>query len=427
MSEIRHSELVLRPDPSRTVVRPFSPGDPDGFAVPGRPRGRRILERVLALDDGEVRGLLDFVMETFESRHRDIDTVLLRRFEEVRREVTDQLDLSRERQLLIGAYFSEEYSFEAAALFNPSMVPHIDQSGLGPDEVRFAMSLRGIGEGHVSSVTFRTGTWSAAKGFQIDPVSIHAVPPRVEPLPELGEDAFCLLCDDSQELSETVLYPVTPSQKQGIEDVRLVRFVEEDGSVSFLGTYTAFSGSATRSELLRATGFNRFHMQPLTGVVAASKGTALFPRRVNGRYRMLGRQDNENIWLLASDHLTEWQEAARLVAPRYPWEFVQMGNCGSPIELDEGWLVLTHGVGVARNYAIGACLLDKDDPSRLLARTPRPLIAPSPEERDGYVPNVVYSCGGMVHGRTLLLPYGVADNFVTFASMEVKALLDSMA
>ena len=206
-----------------------------------------------------------------------------------------------------------------------------------------------------------------------------------------------------------------------------MNFVEEDGSVIHLGTYTAFSGSATRSELLQATSFNKFLMRPMRGVIADSKGTALFPRRVGGRYHMLGRQDNESIWLLKSDHLTEWDEAAKLVSPRYPWEFVQMGNCGSPIEIDEGWLVLTHGVGMVRNYCIGACLLDKDDPSKVLARTPEPLIRPSPEERDGYVPNVVYSCGGLVHDRVLLLPYGVADTFATFASIPVDDLLGLMA
>jgi predicted GH43/DUF377 family glycosyl hydrolase len=217
-----------------------------------------------------------------------------------------------------------------------------------------------------------------------------------------------------------------PSQRQGIEDLRLVRFTDDDGSVLYYGTYTAFSGAAARPELLSGIDFRSFRMCALTGDAAGAKGMALFPRRVDGRYVMLGRQDSESIWLHSSDDVLHWEGGGKIVSPRYPWEFVQMGNCGSPIEIDEGWLVLTHGVGTVRNYCIGACLLDKADPSKLLARTPEPILTPSPDERDGYVPNVVYSCGAMIQGRELMIPYGVADNFAAFATTTVDRLLKSM-
>ena len=235
-----------------------------------------------------------------------------------------------------------------------------------------------------------------------------------------------MLCEGSRDPSESVLFPVTKSQVQGIEDMRMVRFTEEDGSPSFLGTYTAFDGRNARCELFRGTGINTFEMTPMTGDVAASKGMALFPRRLDGKFAMIGRQDNESLWFVTSDLITEWNGGVKVVSPHYPWELIQMGNCGSPIELDEGWLVLTHGVGMMRNYCMGACLLDKADPSKLLARTPEPIMRPPADQRDGYVPNVVYSCGGIVHDRTLLLPFGIADNFAGFASCAVDDLLARM-
>jgi predicted GH43/DUF377 family glycosyl hydrolase len=422
-----HSHLHLRPDPSRTVIRPFMPEDPPAFAVEGHPRAQRIAERVLGLDEAGLREEFAHIMPSLASRHRDVEALLLRRFGEVSGLLADSRSIGRERKLLIGAYFCEEYSFEAAALFNPSMVLHPDQSNLPPNRIRFLLSLRGIGEGHVSSVTFRTGSWGLEAGFLVDPPSGFAVPPRIEqPVDGDGEGAVRLRCEGSRDVSETVLFPVTSSQRQGIEDVRLVRFTEDDGGINYLGTYTAFDGRTARSELLYCSDFRTFLMRPLIGAAAGSKGMALFPRKIDGRFVMLGRQDNENIWLLDSDDIHRWEGGRKLVTPRWPWEFVQMGNCGSPIEIEEGWLVLTHGVGMARNYCMGACLLDKKDPSRILARTAMPLLHPSAKERDGYVPNVVYSCGGLVHDRTLLVPYGVADNFATFASVPLEKLLAMM-
>ena len=423
-----HSAIILRPDPSRTVVRPFSPEDPAGFADPARPRARRIVDRVLGMNDDQLEEDRKRVTESLDERHRDVDALLLRRFEEVAAQVgLDRSDIDRPRALLIGAYFCEEYSYEAAALFNPSIIAHPDQSGMSDGALRFILSLRGIGEGHVSSVTFRTGTWTPGGLPEIDTPSTVAMPPIIER--RGGDDDATVVrlhCGGSRDVSETVLFPVTPSQRQGIEDLRLVEFTEDDGTRRYHGTYTAYSGAAARSELLSSDDFQSFEMRPLAGDAAGGKGMALFPRRVNGRYAMIGRHDNENIWLLDSDDLHTWNGGRRIVRPHYPWEFVQMGNCGSPIELDEGWLLLTHGVGTVRNYCVGACLLDKEDPSKVLARMPLPLIHPSPKERDGYVPNVVYSCGGLVRGRTLLLPYGVADDFATFATVGVDDLLAAM-
>ena len=417
-------DVVLKPDPSRTVVRPFEPGYPKGFDT-GRTRTDETVELIKSLDEEELQRQLTGVTASLDENHRDVDATLLRRFGEMADRIPCAASLSPEQQRLIGAYFSQEYAYEAAALFNPSAVPHPDQTGLPDGAIRFVLSLRGVGEGHVSSVTFRTGTWSPGGKLTIDDPGSTSVPPIIVPRDD-DDGAVHLDCGGSRSISETVLFPTLPSQRQGIEDMRLVRFVEDDGRVTYHGTYTAFSGAEARSELLSTTDFKSFEMRALSGEVASAKGMALFPRRIDGRYVTLGRQDNRNIWLNVSDDLLHWDSGVRLVEPRYPWEFVQMGNCGSPLEIDEGWLVLTHGVGTVRNYCIGACLLDKRDPSKLLARTPRPVLAPSPHERDGYVPNVVYSCGALLSGRTMLLPYAVADSFSAFGSLSVDNLLTCM-
>jgi predicted GH43/DUF377 family glycosyl hydrolase len=420
-SLFKHSRIHVRPDPSRTVIRPFSPEYPDAFRDEKHPRMQRIVERILALDEAAIEDKYRLMMDVLAERHRNLEDTLCRRYDEIAERIPVCEKASPKARLVIGGYFSEEYSFEAAALFNPSMVLHPRQDEDGSGAIRFLMSLRGIGEGHISSVTFRTGSWSEDGGFVLDEPSKQAVSPRVEKVN--GDGTTVIECEGSEDVSETVLFPVTESQRQGIEDLRLCRFVQDDGEVQFYGTYTAFDGRNARSELLRGTGFKTFEVSALTGSAAEAKGMALFPRKVGGRYVMLGRQDNENIWLLESDDLRHWDGGARLIEPRYPWEFAQMGNCGSPIEIDEGWLVITHGVGIARTYCIGAALLDRDDPSKVLARSAEPILKPSAKERDGYVPNVVYSCGGMVHDRTLLLPYGVADNFASFASCSVDDLL----
>ena len=421
------SGLHLRPDPSRTVIKPFTVDYPAAFRDSSHPRMRTVIERVLSLDETTRRNECETVLAALSERHRNVETILRRRFESVRDDLPGGVRADPDAQLLIGAYLSAEYSFEAAALFNPSIVLRMNQDNAPTDGLKFIMSLRGIGEGHVSSVTFRTGQWSAANGFAVDDPSPWVTSPLIEGPDESGDAGTTrVICEGSQDPSESVLFPVTASQRQGIEDLRMVRFAEEDGRPTFLGTYTAYDGQKARCELFRGTGINTFEMTVLKGSVPTSKGMALFPRRVDGRFTMIGRQDNENLWLIGSDDITTWNGGAKLVSPRYPWEFIQMGNCGSPIELDEGWLLLTHGVGMMRNYCMGACLLDKANPGKLLARTPEPILRPSPSERSGYVPNVVYSCGAIVHDRTLLLPFGVADNFASFASCSVNSLLQRM-
>jgi predicted GH43/DUF377 family glycosyl hydrolase len=421
-----HHDLILRPDPSRTVVRPFQLEYPGRFNVADHSRAQAIVDRVMTLDEARLDCELKLIVESLDERHRDVDAMLLRRFEQVCPTLEGKIPEDNDRRRLVGAYFSEEFSFEAAALFNPSAVMAPDQSNAPEGGCCFILSLRGIGEGHVSSVTFRTGHWVPGGDICVDTPSETAVPPRIN-----GEDVerdkmVELRCDDSRNISETVLFPMLPSQRQGIEDLRLVRFVEEDGATTYHGTYTAYSGAAAKPELLSTDDFSRFTMCALSGDAAGAKGMALFPRRIGGRFVMLGRQDSESIWLHRSDTLLDWNGGGKVVSPCYPWEFVQMGNCGSPLEIDEGWLVFTHGVGTVRNYCMGACLLDKDDPSKLLARTPQPILAPSPDERDGYVPNVVYSCGALLHGRDVMIPFGVADNFAAFATTTVDRLLAAM-
>jgi predicted GH43/DUF377 family glycosyl hydrolase len=426
-----HSRVILHPDPSRTVVRPFQPADPDGYAVEGQPRPHRIAERILSLDEAHLKEELRRITASFSGRQDDIEAILERRFEEEAKalDIPHGNGLTKLRKLVIGGYFCEEFSFESAALFNPSIVLNHDQSGLDEGTVRFFMSLRGIGEGHVSSVTFRTGTWTPATGeIVIDAPRAAGIPPQIERKEGAeGCQSLYLKSIGDHDISETVLFPMTPAQARGIEDLRLCPFQEEDGRITHLGTYTAFSGLEARSELLRVSDdLRHFEMHPLKGSVATAKGMALFPRRIGGKFAMLGRQDNENIWYLTSDDLFTWEGGTRIIPPRYSWEFVQMGNCGSPHEIDEGWLVITHGVGSVRNYCLGASLLDKDDPTRLIKRMELPLVHPSPKERDGYVPNVVYSCGALIHGRMMLLPYGVADTFTTFATVTVDDVLAAM-
>jgi predicted GH43/DUF377 family glycosyl hydrolase len=415
---------LLRPDAARTVLRPFIVEDP---STSDCPRTRRVIDRILGLDDARLRGELQVFADDLENRHRDVDRLLQRRYEELSGLMTDRAPATPDQCKLIGAYFSEEFSFESAALFNPSVVPHPDQSGVEAGGLRILVSLRGVGEGHISSLAFRTGTWGADGAVTMDDPSRYAVGPRIERTQgRHGELIVHLLCDGAQEISENVIYPFMPSQGRGIEDARLVEFTDDDGAKDYRGTYTAFNGADVRQGLLRTNDFKIFELRGVRGDLYSGKGMALFPRKIDGRYMMLGRQDNENIWLLSSHEFDAWSGGEKIISPQWPWEFIQIGNCGSPIEIDEGWLVLTHGVGVVRNYCIGACLLDKADPSKVLARTSRPLLAPDGGSRDGYVPNVVYSCGALVRDRTLLLPYGVADSFAAFATVKLDELIRAM-
>jgi predicted GH43/DUF377 family glycosyl hydrolase len=333
---------------------------------------------------------------------------------------------SRIQRQLVGAYFLNEYSFEASALFNPSIVAHPDQSLAPEGGLRFIVSLRAVGEGHVSSLTFRAGTITRDGSVTIDPTVRLAATPRIVSTVEWpGDGPSEVQFTAGRDISERVIFPVTAAQSNGIEDARFVAF-EDEGKRTFLATYTAYDGRSIRSELIETQDFLRFRMTPLRGSAAKNKGMALFPRKLNGRYAMIGRQDNENLYLIYSDDLHVWEGGQPILKPEFPWEFVQIGNCGSPIELDEGWLLFTHGVGPLRRYSIGAALLDKEDPTKVIARSREPLVRPDPSQREGYVPNVVYTCGAIRHGERIMLPYAVSDTFANFATIKIPALLNSM-
>lgn len=413
--------LHLRPDPSRVVVRPFRPAvEPRDLNAVDKTRANHIVDRVLALSPAEVAELLAATLENFDDRHRNLPEIFERRAHEME-EVFEKHGLLSKHQLqLIGAYFLHEYSFEAAALFNPSIVPHPDQTNLNEGCGRFILSLRAVGEGHISSLTFRTGILACDGTVTITPPARLASMPGVTA--RLG-DKLEIAFDPATDISERVIFPVTDMQANGIEDARFVAF-EDEGRTTYYATYTAYSGHGIRSELLETTDFATFRLSPLKGPAARNKGMALFPRKIGGRFAMIARHDNESLHLIYSDDILEWGLGTAILKPEFPWEFVQIGNCGSPIELDEGWLLLTHGVGPVRHYSIGAVLLDKEDPSRVIGRSREPLVKPATAEREGYVPNVVYSCGAIRVGERIALPYAISDTFSTFATLKVAALLD---
>jgi predicted GH43/DUF377 family glycosyl hydrolase len=461
---VTRTGIVLKPDPSRVLFRPFNPV--------GDERPLRILARVLALPEPEVVTLLAQVLAEFKTRHQRLHDYFLVRYEFVRRLLPTDQPLSDERKLLIGAYFTHEYSLEAAALFNPSIVPHPDQSGLPGGSLRFVLSLRATGEGHISSITFRTGTIDAHGKILMDTASRYVTTPDHIPptsynkdifwhqLQELGiadniAEAILKNLHDGftvDELSQDILYLRryahhrntefdrtasrllnlaksnydAPSESNGIEDARFVRFVEDDGVVTYVATYTAYDGRVTIPQLLETPDFLSFRICTLNGPEVQNKGMALFPRRIKGQYVMLSRQDAENLYLMFSDDLHFWHTKVPLLKPTYSWEFLQIGNCGSPIETEAGWLVISHGVGPMRKYSIGAFLLDLEDPSRVIGRLARPLLSPDESEREGYVPNVVYSCGSLVHAGQLILPYAMSDTASSFATVPLAELLEAM-
>jgi predicted GH43/DUF377 family glycosyl hydrolase len=409
------------------IVRPFRLAtEPRKLNSTDVTRANNIVGRVLALSRDDAALLLTDILDNFDSRHRNLLVEFETRADEMENVLVAHNAFTTVQRQLIGAYFMHEYSFEAAALFNPSIVPHPDQSGIATGDLRFILSLRAVGEGHVSSLTFRSGTVNAVGQVTIDPTVRLASLPKVTkrtlgPEGDLVEVTFRA----DEDISERVIFPVTPAQSNGIEDARFVAF-EDNGEKCFRATYTAYSGIDIRSELLETTDFLSFRMSPLRGSAAHNKGMALFPRKISGKYAMITRQDNENLYLAYSDDLYQWDDGVLLLRPQFPWEFVQIGNSGAPIELDEGWLLLTHGVGPVRRYSIGAALLDKADPTRVLGRTRDPLVHPQPTEREGYVPNVVYTCGAMRHNDRIVLPYAISDTFSNFATIKIAALLEAM-
>jgi predicted GH43/DUF377 family glycosyl hydrolase len=480
-ANVQRTNVTLHPDRTRVLIRPF--------LLANDKRATKICAQVMALPEAEVRLLLEEVLAEFGGRHSKTREFLKRRFAQVRSGLRSGQKLSEDRELLLGAYFTHEYALEAAALFNPSIVPHPDQSDLPPGSLRFILSLRATGEGHISSITFRTGVVDANGNIAINTPTRYCLEPAQVPnasyekhlferkLQELGlagdfsrqvlnglGDAFTLeelrtgvgvavkefrsrdqeagavarkmlmfaqsnyevqFAPDSR-LSERVLFPVTPSQSNGIEDARFVHFQNDEGARTYYATYTAYDGKLVLPQFIETSDFLHFKFITLNGPAVQNKGMALFPRKINGRYAMLGRQDYENIYVMFSDHLHFWHSAQLLLQPRFPWEIIQLGNCGSPIETEAGWLVISHGVGAMRKYCIGAFLLDLEDPTKVIGRLREPLIKPNENEREGYVPNVVYSCGSLLHGRQLIIPYAMSDYATTFATLSLDDVLAIM-
>jgi predicted GH43/DUF377 family glycosyl hydrolase len=426
-SPLRILDTRLHADPSRVVLRPFHLGWQSTTAQGDR--AQRLVDDIAGLSERQASAEYRRVLADFAERHWQTEAMFDQRY----REVEDVLRLdparfSRSRKRLIGAFFCHEYTYAAAALMNPSIVLHPDQTGMQDGACRFVMSLRAVGEGHISSIAFREGIAEATGNFSLWPQSSFATAVELD-----NADLSCVDCavsvhrHEDSSLSNTVIFPITEQQKGGLEDLRLVRFEHDDGHYEWIGTYTAYSGSSIRSELLRTTDFKRFELEPILGAAGRNKGMALFPRQIDGQYMMLGRQDGKNLFLLRSDHLGRWEEEGNLLLePKYPWEFIQIGNCGSPVLTDAGWLVVTHGVGAMRKYALGAALLDRDNPARVLGRTREPILSAVNADRSGYVPNVVYTCGVLPVGDRLLVPYGISDSAVGFATCAISDLLALM-
>lgn len=418
-------ERKLVAAPSRVVIRPFHLG----WQATGHSSSRagRLVADILALPDAEVHAEYRAILSDFSERHWQTESVFDERAAEVAQTVRLPRNLSEERRRLIGAYFCHEYSYAAAALMNPSAVEHPDQSGLTRGAVRFVMSVRAVGEGHISSIAFREGIVEPDGSFDLWPQ------PNVATAVTDGEeqsetDEVHVRRHPESTLSGTVIFPITEAQRNGLEDLRLVRFEHGEGDFEWIGTYTAFNGREIRSELLRTRDFRDFTLGPIEGGVARNKGLALFPQKLGGSYYMLGRQDGKNLYLLSSDRIDRWDDdGVLLLEPKFPWEFIQLGNCGSPILTDHGWLVLTHGVGAMRKYSIGAILLDRDIPSKVLGRSEKPILSPKDSDREGYVPNVVYTCGAMRVGDVLFMPYGISDSAIGFATVSIDELVASLA
>ena len=426
MVELVQHELRLHADPGRVVVRPFHLAWQ--ASGPDIERVRKLVDDIIGLDPRTVRGELSIVLNDFADRHWQIERVFDDRYVQI--ETALQLDgtaLRRQTKRLIGAYFCHEYSYAAAALMNPSVVCHPDQSGLQPGSVRILLSLRAVGEGHISTIAFREGIISSGRQISLLPEPPFATAAMLGKAKAGAEDgAVSVYRHRESSISGTVIFPMTEAQRNGLEDLRLVEFERESGKSEWIGTYTAYSGRDIRSELLRTRDFRDFTLTPIKGGAGRNKGMALFPRKIGGQFLMIGRQDGKNLYVLRSDKIDEWEGGDLLLEPKFPWELVQIGNCGAPIELDEGWLVLTHGVGAMRKYAIGAALLNKDDPSRVIGRTSSPILSAADEDREGYVPNVVYTCGAIRVGDDLFLPYGVADSSVCFAFVAIRDILAQM-
>jgi len=481
MLTVTRTNIELRPDPARVFFRPM------GFA--SRERITRIIARVMSLTPAQVGAETARLAQGFGHRHHQLEAFMLKRYEHVKDMLVLDAAMSRERQLLIGACFSQEYALEAVALFNPSIVADPDQSALPAGALRVIISLRATGEGHISSLVFRSGIVYADGRLELLPPSRYATAPEQTPDPEydkalfekklqelglfdvfvqtmmqalqpvftfeelnkvatlmrrknrlmtqeqqsvlqgvlaLARANYLIRFSSRQQISERVIFPSSPAESNGIEDARFTPFRADDGQVTYYATYTAYDGRLMFPQLIETKDFLSFKLCTLNGPEVQNKGMALFPRTINGHYAMLGRQDGENLFLMYSDMLHFWYDKTLLMRPAQPWEYVQIGNCGAPVETPEGWLLLTHGVGPMRQYAIGAALLDTERPERVIARLPYPLLAPADNERDGHVPNVVYTCGYLVHAGHVIIPYGMSDSCVGCATVRLDELLNEL-
>ena len=479
--KIKRKKKRIEGDASRVITRPHIPS--------GAHRIPKIIQRIMDLPDTTAEDLLAQIMLDFSERHKDIRRVFERSLNEVRDHVPRDAVLSETKRALIGAYFTMEYSIESAALFNPSIVLHPDQGDLDEGSLRFIMSLRAIGEGHVSSIVFRSGVLDQYNTFIFDPTSDYVERPDVRLNPVYDRHLFQLklnemeACNDvtahildqlpkdftynelkekigvlsarpifsearqnqtfeimywlansnyevgfhpDHKISERVIFPVSKNESRGIEDARFVQFFDDNGEVTYYATYTAYNGFTILPQLIETKDFIKFKVITLNGKAVKNKGMALFPRKIDGSYVMLSRQDGENNHIMFSDNIHFWQESKIIQEPTRPWEFIQIGNCGSPLETDQGWIVLTHGVGPMRQYCIGAMLLDLENPAKIIARLKEPLLAPLEEEREGYVPNVVYTCGAIFHNSDLVIPYGMSDISSGIATVKVSELIDCM-
>ncbi|MGE5431827.1 MAG: glycoside hydrolase family 130 protein [Syntrophomonadaceae bacterium] len=404
---INHTKIELTPDPSRVLMQPFYPGS--------EKRVKNVLNRILNLDEKRAAELEEKVMSGFSGRHRNTPEI----FENNFKLVGKYLDraVTPQRRQLIGAYFSKEYSIESAALFNPSIVPHPEDPAGG----RFIMSLRATGEGHISSIEFREGRVDKDE-VTLEPYSKFL--DAGELVSESNEDSYEIMFNDDVPVPERVLFPYLDSESHGMEDARFVRFENENAAPVYYATYTAYDGHKTSIGFIETKDFRQFKISRLMGDEVRDKGMALFPKKVGGRYMMISRQDGENLYIMDSDKIDTWNKKSLLKVPVFDWEFVQLGNCGSPLETKAGWLLLTHSVGPVRTYVMSAVLLDLNDPSKVTGYLPEALIYPTDKTREGYVPNVVYSCGSMLHEGRLIIPYAMADSASGVAIVDVDELLN---
>lgn len=471
----------IRPDQRRVIIRPFRPAS-ETHTI-------NIVNRLLALPEPGVKALLRLTLDEFAHRHKNIQPVLLDNYRRIAGYIKDQANLSAERKLLLGACFTMEYSIESAALFNPSVVIYPKQNQLKKGQTRVVFSFRATGEGHISSIVFRSAIIDRDNSIFLEPVSPFLGTPEIDldaaydrelfqaKLAELGQfsetakaicehlpasftpeqmsGAIAIVRDSGaaaptdleetighikwltesnyevffphgQLISERVIFPLSQNESNGVEDARFVRFVDDDGNATYYATYTAYNGREILPQLIATKDFHRFKVSTLNGPLARNKGMALFPRKIGGRYAMITRSDGENLYLSYSDNIHFWYEGVKIEAPANSWELVQIGNCGSPLETKKGWLLLTHGVGPMRKYCIGVSLLDLNDPSKVIGRLAEPLLAPREEEREGYVPNVVYSCGSLILNGELIIPYAISDSESHVASIPVDELLEKL-